>query len=59
MDPTGSIIDKLDINKEGIISIKEISNVEPTLFSTYGNKIYFLIILLYIFLIFSFKKMEK
>ncbi len=59
VDPTGSIIDKLGVNKEGIISIKEISNVEPTLFSTFGNKIYFLIILLYIFLIFSFKKMEN
>ena len=56
VDPTGSVIDKLNINNEGVISIKEIANVNKTLFSSHGNKIYFLIILLYIFLIFSFKK---
>ncbi len=56
VDPTGSVIDKLNINNEGVISIKEIAKVNKTLFSSHGNKIYFLIILLYIFLIFSFKK---
>ena len=59
IDPTGATIDKIDIKNEGIISLKEIVNVDTTLFSTYGNKIYFLIILLYIFLIFSFKKLEN
>ena len=59
IDPVGSIVDKLNINKEGIISIKEVANIKKTLFSTYGNKIYILIILLYIFLIFSFKKLEN
>ncbi len=57
IDPTGQILRKLDINNEGVISIKETTNVYKTLFSTYGNKIYFLIILLYIFLIFSFTKL--
>ena len=59
IDPVGSIVDKLNINKEGIISIKEVANIEKTLFSTYGNKIYIFIILLYIFLIFSFKKLKN
>ena len=59
IDPVGSIVDKLNINKEGIISIKEVANIKKTLFSTYGNKIYIFIILLYIFLIFSFKKLEN
>ena len=59
IDPTGSIVDKLDINNEGTISIKEIANIEKTLFSTYENKIYIFIILLYIFLIFSFKKLKN
>ena len=58
VDPSGIIIDKLNIKKEGVISINEIKNVDKTFFSTYGNKIYFLIILLYIFLIFSFKKIK-
>ena len=56
IDPLGSIIKKIDINSEGVLTIKEIANVDKTLFSILGNKIYLLIILLYIFLIFSFKK---
>jgi len=59
IDPSGSIIDQLSIDQEGVISIREIININSTPFSTFGNKIYFLIILLYIFLIFSFKKMEN
>ncbi len=59
IDPTGIIIDKLNVKKEGVISINQIKNTHKTFFSTYGNKIYFLIILLYIFLIFSFKKLEN
>ncbi len=59
IDPSGSIINKININKEGVISIKEIVSVDKTFFSIYGNKIYFCIILLYIFLIFSFKKLEN
>ena len=56
IDPKGSIIKKIDINSEGVLTIKEIANVDKTPFSILGNKIYLLIILLYIFLIFSFKK---
>ena len=59
VDPSGSIIDKININNEGAISIKKMTNVDKTLFSIYGNKIYYLIILLYIFLIFSFKKLKN
>tara|TARA_Y100001970_G_scaffold215199_1_gene263217 strand:+ start:18182 stop:19741 length:1560 start_codon:yes stop_codon:yes gene_type:complete len=59
IDPTGLIIDKLNMNKEGVISINQIKKVDKTIFSKFGNKIYFLIILLYIFLIFSFKKSEN
>ncbi len=59
IDPSGGIIDILNVDTEGVISIKEFKNVDKTPFSTYGNKIYFFIILLYIFLIFSFKKLEN
>ena len=59
IDPSGLIIDKLNISKEGGISINRIKNVDKTFFSTYGNKSYYLIILLYIFLIFSFKKLDN
>jgi len=59
INPTGAILDKIDIDNEGVISINKIKKVEKTLFSKFGNKIYFLIILLYIFLIFSFKKIKN
>ncbi len=59
VDPFGRIIDMLNTNNEGVISIKKIVETNKTLFSTYGNKIYFLVILLYIFLIFSFKKLRN
>ena len=59
VDPSGTVINKLGIKKEGVISINEIKNVDKTPFSTHGNKIYLLIILLYIFLIFSFKKIKN
>ena len=59
IDPTGLVIEKLDIKNEGTISIKETISIDKTLFSTFENKIYFLIILLFIFLIFSFTKLKN
>ena len=59
VDPSGSIVDKINITNEGVITLNEIVEVNKTLFSQHGNKIYFLIILLYIFLIFSFKKLKN
>ena len=59
VDPSGKIINMLNTNNEGVISIKKMVKTNNTLFSTYGNKIYFLVILLYIFLIFSFKKLRN
>tara|TARA_B100000029_G_scaffold375865_1_gene370347 strand:+ start:2804 stop:4360 length:1557 start_codon:yes stop_codon:yes gene_type:complete len=59
IDPTGAVIDEININNEGVISINEIKNVNETLFSKYGNKMYFLIILLYIFLIFLFMRLKN
>ena len=59
VDPSGSIIDKINITNEGVITLNEIVEVDKTLFSQYGNKIYFLLILLYIFFIFSFNKLKN
>ena len=59
INPIGLTVDKIDINNEGAISINQIKDVDKTLFSKFGNKIYFFIILLYIFLIFSFKKSKN
>jgi len=59
VDPSGAILEKININDEGVISIKQIKKVDKTLFSELGDKMYFLIILLYIFLIFLFMKLKN
>ena len=59
IDPSGKILDKININNEGVISINQIKSADKTLFSKLGNKMYFLIILLYIFLIFLFIKLKN
>ena len=49
---------KVDTNKSGYIDLTESRKIETTLFAKFGNKIFGFIILLYIFLIFSFKKLK-
>ena len=56
INPLGVIEKKIDINKSGYIDLNESRKIETTLFAKFGNKIFGLIILLYIFLIFSFNK---
>ena len=43
-------------NTKGYVDFYERKNIKPTIFSKYGNKIFVLLILLYIFLIFSFNR---
>ena len=59
IDPTGLVLEKLDIKNEGTISIKEIASIDKTFFYKFENKINFFIILLFIFLIFSFTKLKN
>ena len=59
INPLGVIEQKVDINKSGYIDLSETRRREPTLFAKFGNKIFGFIILLYIFLIFSFKKLKN
>ena len=56
INPLGVIEQKVDINKSGYIDLSETRKIETTLFAKFGNKIFGFIILLYIFLIFSFMK---
>jgi len=58
IDPNGRTIKSLNINESGSIEYKMPYFNKSTLFSDYGNKIFFLIILLYIFLVFIFKKLK-
>ncbi len=56
INPVGVVEKRLNLNETGYIDFIESRVINPTLFSQYGNKIFGLIILLYIFFIFSFKK---
>jgi len=58
IDPNGRVIKSLNTGEAGSITFKFPNYNKPTLFSTYSNKIFFLIIFLYIFLAIIIKKME-
>ena len=58
INPLGVIEQKIDINKSGYIDLTNSRKTETNLFAKFGNKIFASIILLYIFLIFSFKKLK-
>ena len=58
IDPNGRSLNFLDTSESGNVEHKMPQLVEPTLYSNYGNKIFFLIILLYIFLTLIFKKFK-
>ena len=59
INPMGVIEEKIDINKSGYVDLNEVRKIETNLFSKFGNKIFGFIILLYIFLIFSFNKLRN
>ena len=56
VNPLGVVEEQVDLNQSGFIDFFKTKKIEPTIFSKYGNKIFVLIILLYISLIFSFNK---
>ena len=56
VNPLGVVEEQVDLDQSGFIDLFKTKKIEPTIFSKYGNKIFALIILLYIFLIFSFNR---
>ncbi len=58
IDPNGRILKSLNIQESGNIEYNFPYFNKSTFFSKYGNKLFFLIILLYIFLILIFKKLK-
>jgi apolipoprotein N-acyltransferase len=58
INPLGVVEKKVDFGKSGYIDFNESRITQPTIFSIYGNKIFFIIILLYIFLIFLSNKIK-
>ena len=58
IDPNGKSLKFLDIRESGSVEHKMPQFEKTTLYSKYGNKIFFLIIFLYIFLTLIFKKFK-
>ena len=58
INPTGFVEKKLPLGKSGYIDFSEKRVFNTTLFSQHGNKMFLIIILLYIFLIFSFNRIS-
>jgi len=56
INPIGIIEKKVEFGTTGYVDFKERKVLKSTIYMNYGDKIFFLLILLYIFLIFSFKK---
>ena len=59
INPSGAVEKQLNLNQSGYLDFSASIITDATLFSKYGNKIFGLIILLYIFLMFSFNKMRS
>ena len=59
VNPLGIIEEKINIGESGHIELSEIKILQPTIFSKFGNKIFGFLILMYIFLIFSFNKIKN
>jgi len=56
VNPLGVVEKRVGLNQSGFIDLLKTKKIKPTIFSKYGNKIFVIIILMYIFLIFSFNR---
>jgi apolipoprotein N-acyltransferase len=59
VNPLGVVEQKVEYGQSGYIDFKKAKKTQPTVFSKYGNKIFITLILLYIFLIFSFNRFKN
>jgi apolipoprotein N-acyltransferase len=59
VNPLGIVEQKVEYGQSGYIDFKKAKEIKSTLFSKYGNKIFIILILMYIFLIFSFNKFRN
>ena len=58
INPLGIVEKKVDFGKSGYVDFEERREMQSTIFSNYGNKIFAIIILLYIFFIFAFNRIK-
>ena len=59
INPLGDVEKSIALGQSGYIDLEINKKIQPTLFSKFGNKIFGLLILLYIFLIFSFNRIKN
>ena len=59
INPKGQIINQIKSTERGVIEIKSFEKTKKTLFSSFGNKIFFYFLLFYISLFFFLKKKEN
>ena len=59
INPKGQIISQIKSTERGVIEIKSFEQTKKTLFSSFGNKIFFYFLLFYISLFFFLKKKEN
>ncbi len=59
INPLGFVEERVKFGQTGYIDFVESRKIQPTVFFKYGNKIFGMLILLYIFLIFSFIKIKN
>ncbi len=59
INPLGDIEQEIGFNEIGYIDFNQFKKNQPTVFSKYGNKVFVLLILLYIFLFFSFNRIDN
>ena len=58
INPIGIVEQKVEFGSTGYVELTESKISKPTLFMLYGNKIFLILILVYIFLIFSFNRLK-
>ena len=59
INPLGIVEKSINYGESGYVELSESRKIQPTIFSKYGNKIFGLLILMYIFFIFSFNKIKN
>ena len=59
VNPLGQIEKKIDYGVSGYIDFELRKNLDKTIFSMFGNRVFIIFILLYIFLIFSFNRIRN
>ena len=59
INPLGEIEKQIEYGNSGYIDFEEKRDLNKTIFSTYGNKIFIILILLYIFLTISFNRIKN